>query len=484
MDSVGAWDLETGSSSVTVGICDTGIQTSHPDLQDHRKEGYNAVDRVWESQGGAIEPVHWHGTAVTGCSAANGNNSVGVSGVGWNLSHRMMRVSNIDSGSASISNLIHGALTSIEAGDKVANVSYGGVNSSSVRTAATQIKAMGGLLVWSAGNDGANLDWGERDADDLIVVGATTSSDAKASFSAYGRSVDLVAPGSSVHTTYTGSSYANVSGTSFSAPLTAGLIALIWSHAPNLTPDQVEDVLKQSCEDLGSAGTDNTFGHGRINAYDALVLAGGTTTNPAPTVTISTPSNNATSTAGDGVTFTAAATDEGTDLSPSLAWNSSIDGPIGSGATFSTTTLSVGTHTVTASVVDSGGAPGSDTVQVVIEQDVGTLPTAPSGLAVTNRGDGTAGLTWNDQSTDESEFEIQREKQHKSGRWQSTTSLIAPAGAESYTDASGSGMFRYRICARNAAGGSAWTGWVTVDVTGSSKGGGGGGSKGRGGGKK
>jgi hypothetical protein len=389
----------------------------------------------------------------------------------------MMRVSNVGSGSASLSNLIHAALTSIQAGDKVANVSYSGVKSSSVRTAATQIKAMGGLLTWSAGNDGANLNWGDRDADDVIVVGATTQSDAKASFSAYGASVDLVAPGSSVLTTYTGSNYASVSGTSFSAPMTAGLIALIWSHAPGLTPDQVEDVLKQACDDLGSSGTDNTFGHGRINAYAALVLAGGTTTNPPPTVTISTPANNTMFTAGDNVTFSGSADDEGSDISSSLSWSSSIDGPIGSGATFSVNTLAVGTHTVTASVVDTGGAPGSDTVQVVIEEDVGDPPSAPSGLQVAGGTDGTADLTWNDASDNEDEFEIQREKQHKNGRWQATTSLIAAADAESYTDSPGSGTFRYRMRSNNAAGSSSWTDWVQVDVTG-----GGGGGGGRGGG--
>jgi len=274
MQSCDAWAIHTGLPSVGVGICDTGVETTHPDLQLHRLEGYNAVDKKWESQGGRITPVASHGTETTGCAAANGDNAVGVSGTGWNLSHRMMRVSN-SGGSSSLTTLTHAALTSIQAGDKVANVSYSGVNSASVRSTASTIKGLGGLLVWSAGNDGARLNWGNRDADDVIVVGATTGADVKSSFSAYGPSVDLMAPGSNVHTTTTGARYGNVSGTSFSAPLTAGLIGLIWSHNPGLTPDEVEAVLKAGCDDLGSSGIDDTYGHGRINSFNSLSLVGG-----------------------------------------------------------------------------------------------------------------------------------------------------------------------------------------------------------------
>ena len=274
MNSCAAWDLHTGLPGVTVGICDTGVQTNHPDLLLNRKEGYNAVNHLWESQGGQIGPVASHGTQTTGCAAANGNNGTGVAGVGWNLSHRMLRVSN-SGGSSSLSTLTHAALTSIQAGDKVANVSYSGVNSSSVRSTATQIKNLGGLLTWSAGNDGAYLNWGNRDADDVIVVGATSGTDAKASFSAYGPSVDFMAPGNNVYTTTTGSSYAAVSGTSFSAPLTAGLIGLVWSANPALTPDEVEAIIKAGCDDLGAPGVDNTFGYGRINSYNSIVSSGG-----------------------------------------------------------------------------------------------------------------------------------------------------------------------------------------------------------------
>ncbi|MCC7292651.1 MAG: S8 family serine peptidase [Phycisphaerales bacterium] len=277
MNSCAGWDVHTGNPTVSVGICDTGVLTTHEDLQLHRLEGYNAVDQLWESQGGQIGPVHSHGTQTTGCAAANGNNAKGVSGVGWDLSHRMLRVSNSSGGSSSQSILQHAARTAVENGDRVASVSYSGVDSSSNLTTATYIKSIGGLLVWAAGNDNRNLTFSSRDSDDIIVAGATDSNDAKASFSAYGPMVDLVAPGVSVYTTTSSANnaYAAVSGTSFACPLTAGEVALIWSKNPALTPDQVEDVLKASCDDLGTGGIDNTFGYGRINTLKSMNNAGG-----------------------------------------------------------------------------------------------------------------------------------------------------------------------------------------------------------------
>ena len=135
----------TGTNAVTVGICDTGVLTTHEDLAANRKEGYNAVDQKWESAGGNISPVHSHGTNSTGCAAANRNSGKGVAGVGWNLGHRMLRVSNVSSGSAASSVLRHAAMTAVENGDRVASVSYSGVDSASNLTTATYIKSQGDM---------------------------------------------------------------------------------------------------------------------------------------------------------------------------------------------------------------------------------------------------------------------------------------------------------------------------------------------------
>jgi hypothetical protein len=274
MNSCAGWDIETGDPSVVVAVCDTGVRTDHTDLLLHRKEGYNSVNHLWESQGGQINDINGHGTMTTGCAAANGNNGKGVTGTGWDLSHRMMRVSNTSDGSSSIAALVDAVETAADVGDRVASVSYSGVTSGSVQTAGAYIRARNGLLVWAAGNDGGNLS-GNRD-DQVIVVGSTGHSDVRSSFSNYGTFVDLFAPGEDIYSTTRNStaSYGAASGTSFACPLTAGLVGLIFSADPSLTPAQAEDILRAGCDDLGASGEDNIYGFGRIDVQGSLLLIG------------------------------------------------------------------------------------------------------------------------------------------------------------------------------------------------------------------
>lgn len=273
MNSCAGWGLEKGDLSVVIAICDTGVRINHEDLQLHRMEGYNAVDKLWESQGGAVNDINGHGTLTTGCAAAKGNNNKGVIGTGWSLSHRMMRVSNDSGGGSSINTLTHAARTAADVGDRVASVSYTGVKSSSVNSTGGYLNGKGAWLVWAAGNSDSKLG-GKRD-DNVIVVGATNSSDGKASFSSFGSFVDLFAPGTSIWSTSNSGnkSYGSASGTSFSTPLTAGLLGLIWSADPTLTPDDVEAILRCGCDDLGGPGEDNTFGFGRIDVGRTMRLA-------------------------------------------------------------------------------------------------------------------------------------------------------------------------------------------------------------------
>jgi len=173
----------------------------------------------------------------------------------------------------------------------VASVSYSGIGSSTINTTGSYMRARGSLLVWAAGNESTDLG-GTRD-DSVIVVGATDSSDRLASFSNFGGIVDVVAPGVSIRTTSSSgdASYAYVSGTSFACPITAGLCGLIWSKNPNLSPAEVEGILRSTCRDLGAAGVDNSFGHGRISASAAIaatpVWDGSDTTPPPPPIGLS-----------------------------------------------------------------------------------------------------------------------------------------------------------------------------------------------------
>ena len=142
----------------------------------------------------------------------------------------------------------------------------------------------GGLAVAASGNSGQLVN--VRDNPYIISVGATDFDDRIADFSSFGKYVDFSAPGVAIYTTcvcssvmgnLTGNYYSTVyyisaSGTSFSSPMVSGLVGLIMSANPNLTPSQVYDILKQSSTDLGTDGRDNYFGWGRIDVNKALEL--------------------------------------------------------------------------------------------------------------------------------------------------------------------------------------------------------------------
>ncbi len=161
---------------------------------------------------------------------------------------------------------------------KVVNLSYSGVEKAYRRDIATYCKEHGALLVNSAGNDSHDLSsYGNADDDDLIVAGSTDSQDEMASNTAKGDFVDVWAPGVEVFTTTFNSGYKLVSGTSFSCPMVAGVIAMIWSANPALTPDDVEAILKSTSE-----SKPNLFGgYGRVNTFEAVKAALATSMQPS-----------------------------------------------------------------------------------------------------------------------------------------------------------------------------------------------------------
>ena len=127
----------------------------------------------------------------------------------------------------------------------------------------------------------------------MIAVGATNSSDQRASFSSWGPYVALSAPGDSIYTLRQGGTYWSCWGTSFSSPVAAGVAALVMAAKPTLSSAQVESILFSTAADLGTAGRDPQFGYGRVNAAAAVTAALGSTSvvadTQAPTVAIVSP---------------------------------------------------------------------------------------------------------------------------------------------------------------------------------------------------
>lgn len=267
-----AWDLFTGANTIIVANCDTGVRLDHEEFVGQLVPGFNAVNDLPQASGGQVNDLHGHGTHTMGTMAALGNNAKGITGIGWNFKGMPVRVSNLASGSANMSDLTQGARWAADNGARAVNVSYSGVSDPTVQTTGNYLKVTkNSLLCWAAGNNNTNqsgFDWA-----DVIIVGATDSADARASFSNYGTSVDCVAPGVNILSTYLSStsSYAWMDGTSMATPFVTGLCALLMASNPGgLTAAAVEANLYAGCQDLGAAGDDSVFGKGRVNAYKSL----------------------------------------------------------------------------------------------------------------------------------------------------------------------------------------------------------------------
>jgi len=265
IDSPEVWNYTTGSPSIIVAICDSGVDASHADLQSNLiLPGYNTVDQSTDTN-----DIFGHGTRVTGLVGAIGNNAQGIAGMNWQASILPIKISNRSDGKAFTSDLLDSLSYAINYGVNVINLSYDAGTSLSVNAAATFARSQGILLVVGAGNDNTLLT-PSADYSSILLVGATTSSDSRASFSNYGVPIDVMAPGTSIYSTLKQGGYGSANGTSYACPIVSGLAALIFSLDANFTPDQVESFISSTAIDLGDS---DNLGHGRIDAGAAVQAA-------------------------------------------------------------------------------------------------------------------------------------------------------------------------------------------------------------------
>lgn len=266
------WDLHTGHT-VKIAIVDTGIDLTHPDLAPNLLPGYNSVDKVTQANGGQVMDINGHGTHCAGDAAAITNNRTGVAGVGWNMKIFPVRTSNSPGGGAFVTDMMDGARWATNNGAKVVSVSYAGVDSPLIQTTGQEMRAKGSLLFYAAGND--NRDLSGFDHADVMVIGASNQQDTKAGFSAYGKAIDVMAPGTDIVSTTLGGGYGPASGTSMACPVAAGLAALIYSYNPKLTSRQVENIMSNSAKSWGDSAK---YGFGRIEVEKAMILTRATLT--------------------------------------------------------------------------------------------------------------------------------------------------------------------------------------------------------------
>ena len=297
IDAPEAWDINTGSEEIIVGIVDTGVNYNHPDLADNIWVNPNEIPNngIDDDQNGVIDDVHGfnaltnsgdpnddngHGTHCAGIIGAKGNNSLGISGANWKVKLMGLKFLSASGGGTTDTAIaaIEYAVTMKNRGVniKVLNNSWGGSSYSAALEDAVQAANQAGILfVAAAGNASNDNDTsGSYPAnitlDNVVSVAAIDNNGNLASFSNYGRqSVHLAAPGKDIYSTLLEDSYASLSGTSMAAPYVAGVAALVLSNNPELSTAHLRQRLMNTVKPLeGLAG--QLIAPGTVSAYNAL----------------------------------------------------------------------------------------------------------------------------------------------------------------------------------------------------------------------
>ena len=260
-----AWGITVGDS-LLVGVLDTGVDGSHPDLNGKISSGTGSKDLD-------LNDTIGHGTEVSGIIAANTNNNQGIAGVSWNTKILSIKITD-EYGQARVSNVVTALDQAYANGVKIIHISLSTNQfSQTLKNAIQEAQDRGILIVSTAGNSGIEELRYPAAFDGVIGVGAVDESRQKEFYSTTGEHVSLVAPGAAIYTTSINSTYNQVTGTSFAAPQISGAAALIWSIAPNLTNTEVRDILINSANDLGDPGKDKEYGYGLLNIEKAVELA-------------------------------------------------------------------------------------------------------------------------------------------------------------------------------------------------------------------
>jgi len=288
INAVPAWNITTGSKGVVVGVVDTGIDYTHPELAPNiytsatpiagcpaGTHGYNAL-------AGSCDPMddNNHGTHVSGTIGAAGNDGNGVTGVNWNVT--LMGLKALDStGSGTTASVIAAIDFAVQAKGagvnvRAINASWGGNPFS--QALLDEINKAGAndiLFVAAAGNNSANNDVtptypASYGAANELVVAATDQNDNLATFSNYGaNSVDLGAPGTNILSTIRSASYAYASGTSMATPQVTGAAALILSAEPAWSTAQVRSAIIGTVDPV-PALSGKTRSGGRLDVCKAI----------------------------------------------------------------------------------------------------------------------------------------------------------------------------------------------------------------------
>ncbi|MCP4397397.1 MAG: S8 family serine peptidase [bacterium] len=265
IDALGGWAIESGNSSIMIAVIDTGVDYRHEDLSGKVVKGYDFVNEDYDPM-----DDNGHGTHVAGVAGGIANNGRGIAGVCRDCTILAVKVVTAD-GAGSNSWIANGIANAVNLGARVLNLSLGGLdNSNTIRIAVEQAYKQGAIIIAASGNDGSGVPMYPAALSETISVGATGRYGDKTSFSNYGNTLELAAPGESIYGTVPGNRYEAWNGTSMASPHVAGAAALLLSRNPALSNTQVRQLLASTATDLGPSGRDSYFGFGRIDVRAAL----------------------------------------------------------------------------------------------------------------------------------------------------------------------------------------------------------------------
>lgn len=287
-----AWNVSQGSG-VKIAVVDQGIDKTHNDLSS------NISPLSFDAQSGSSPSIFSggsHGTHVAGTIAAVKDNNLQIVGVA--PSSKILSVSHTLYGTPNIAaELASGISWAYQNGADVINNSWGdhgGIGYDLFHSAILEnaiLNAMtfgrdnkGCIVVFASGNYAPAMDYPAYFNDNILTVGSINSVGQRAASSGYGTKLDVVAPGVGILSTIPGNLTLPDSGTSMASPHAAGVCALILSVNPNLTGQQVRDIIEQTSQKVGSytygtvTGRTNgnwniEMGYGLVDAYAAVIMA-------------------------------------------------------------------------------------------------------------------------------------------------------------------------------------------------------------------
>jgi hypothetical protein len=310
-----AWDIVMGGPCVVVGILDSGTDWEHDDIgagsDSYQNIFLNPGEDAWSdindpSTGNGMDddgngliddwkgwnyannsndsrPVFYHGTFVSGITSAKTNNGRGIAGVSGGNNSSGIRLLpyciglNFPDGSV----VDDAIIDAVDLGVKVINLSISITSSTAINAAIQYAISNNVVVVASSGNESSSSVSYPASNSNVIAVGATTTSNTRASFSNYGTKLDIVAPGVDIYSTTPNDNYDTESGTSFAAPQVSAAAALLFSMDNTLTAQEVRNILEGTAQKVGGYsynttlahpnGTwNNEMGYGLLNVYTAL----------------------------------------------------------------------------------------------------------------------------------------------------------------------------------------------------------------------